>query len=332
MRLALIGCGAVAELCHLPALSRIGGTRDVILVDRDAYRARSLAGRFGIARTEADYRTLSGSIEAALVALPHALHEPVGCELLRQGVSVLMEKPMALSTKEAGEMIRSAKEGGAVLQPGMMFRFCSGARFVRDAIRNGWLGPLQRFELESGFVYDWPVASGFFFHRAQAGGGVLVDTGSHMLDLLTWWLGRAVEVEYQDDDRGGVEAECVVRLLLEGEAGRVEGRMTLSRIRTLGSRFTLQGEHSTLTCDLTHPDRVSLSPTRWGAGDPPLRRQETATWDDVYTAQLKSFLGAAESRSAPEVSGESVLPGLELMERCYGSRRPLTYSWEPTAS
>jgi len=51
---------------------------------------------------------------------------------------------------------------------------------VKQAIDEGWLGLLRSFSLESGFVYDWPVASGFFFSKEQAGGGVLVDTGSRM--------------------------------------------------------------------------------------------------------------------------------------------------------
>jgi len=59
----------------------------------------------------------------------------------------------------------------------------------------------------AGYRSFWKVASDFMF-RKEAGGGVLADTGAHLLDLLLWWLGDYESVEYCDDAVGGVEADC----------------------------------------------------------------------------------------------------------------------------
>ena len=71
-------------------------------------------------------------------------------------------------------------------------------------------------------MYSWPVASDFMF-RKDAGGGVLADTGAHVLDTVLWWLGDWDKVEYHDDAHGGVEADCLLKLTMKsGAVGTVE--------------------------------------------------------------------------------------------------------------
>ena len=65
-----------------------------------------------------------------------------------------------------------------------------GARFVKRLLDNGVLGDIRRFDIREGFVYEWPVTSDFMFRR-EAGGGVLADTGAHVLDMALWLLGLA---------------------------------------------------------------------------------------------------------------------------------------------
>ena len=108
LRLAVVGCGAVAAIHHLPALSLCRSAEAVVLVDADPGRARDLAARFGVPETSTDVRSLPGRVDAAIVALPNSLHAPVSIDLLRQGVHVLVEKPMALNVRECDAMIAAA--------------------------------------------------------------------------------------------------------------------------------------------------------------------------------------------------------------------------------
>src|SRR5688500_11678286 len=131
VRLAVLGCGAVAQIHHLPAISASEPAEAAVVVDADAERARTVAGRFGVSESATDYHQVLDRIEAAVIALPNSLHAPVAVDLLRRGVHVLVEKPMALSGREAGEMIAAAEAGGAVLAVGLDFRFFDSTRFVK---------------------------------------------------------------------------------------------------------------------------------------------------------------------------------------------------------
>ena len=204
LRLAVVGCGAVAAIHHLPALSLCRTAEAVVLVDADPGRARDLAARFGVPETATDIRSLPGRVDAAIVAVPNSLHAPISIELLRQGVHVLVEKPMALNVKECDEIIAAAEAGGAVLAVGLEFRFFDSSLFVRNLLRDGLLGKIHRFEMHQGVIPRWPFATDFLLKKETAGGGVLADFGVHVLDLLLWWLGDWTELEYRDDAQGGI--------------------------------------------------------------------------------------------------------------------------------
>lgn len=329
LRIGVVGAGAVAGAHHLPAARACPEIRVVALADPHLGRARALAERFGVPRVTADYRELFGEVDGAILALPNALHAPAAVAFLERRIPVLVEKPMALSVAEGTRMIAAAAAGGAVLQVGHMLRFARGARLVGRLLAEGWAGRLRGFSLEAGFVYDWPAASGFFFDRAQAGGGVLVDLGSHMLDLLLWWLGDAVDlVEYRDDSLGGVEAECRLSLALRTPGGPVPGTVTLSRLRRLGDTAVIRGERCAIEYELGAPDRARLRPGWEDApgqsfvsdpGPPPS--------GTLYAEQLRAFARAISTHGEPAVPGESALGTIALTERCYRERRPLELPW-----
>lgn len=331
IRLALIGCGAVAELCHLPGAARTSDVAIVALVDRNMSRARQLAARAGIEVCVADYREIGIPVDGVINALPHHLHAPVAIDFLDRSVPVLVEKPMARSLVEAEAMVAASRRSGAALQVALMNRFCDGARIVRDAVQSGWLGDIEAVDVEWGFVYDWPVASGFFFDRDQAGGGVLIDLGSHVIDLLYWWFGPASMLEYSDDGEGGVEAECVLSTSLTTSAGEVPATVTLSRLRSLRNTARITGSRFTIECDITGPTAARMWPT--GRTTTPsfvLDSLSTPaqTLEDAYAAQLEAFAGSIRTGDRPEVSGEAILPSVALIDRCYRERRPLAMAWE----
>jgi predicted dehydrogenase len=197
LSITIIGCGAVSERCHLPAVQAHPDCQIEWLVDANMDRARHLARKVeGLKGTTTDYHDVIGRIDAAILALPHSLHAPVSIELLKHGIHVLVEKPMAMSAAECDAMIEAAEEGNAVLAVGLMRRFLYSARFARWVIESGILGPVESFDFREGNIYSWPVASDFFFRKETAGGGVLFDTGAHTLDLLLWWLGDVESFQY----------------------------------------------------------------------------------------------------------------------------------------
>lgn len=332
--LAVVGCGAVTELCHLPAAKLVQEVEVVSLEDKNLARAESLGDRFGVCHCTDDYHRLGERVDGVIVALPHYLHAPVAIHFLNRKIPVLVEKPMALNLTEARLMVDAARTNSVTLQVGLMYRFCSGPRIVKRAVEEGWLGDIKEVNVEWGFVYDWPVVSGSMFDKAEAGGGVLMDFGSHVLDLLVWLLGSDVaEVDYRDDSLGGVEAECEISLTVSSPTGRVPVHILLSRLRQLKDRFRVVGERFTLECSLYTPDIVRMWPNCTDGSSVPFAidfdRVPRQSITQAYSEQLQSFAKAVVERGESEVPGREVLASVAIIDRCYEKRGKLEFPWLP---
>jgi predicted dehydrogenase len=328
IRFAIFGCGAVTELSHLPSFSHLQGVRVSLLVDVNTERCKRLAAKFAVEHTANDAHGHYDLFDAAIIALPHALHAPVAVRLLGRGKSVLVEKPMALSVAECDTMIQAAEQNRATLAIGLMRHFIWSHRLAHHLINSGALGRIESFDFREGSIYSWPVASDFFFRKETAGGGVLIDTGAHTLDCLVHWLGEFSEVEYFDDADGGVEADCLLNVRLQnGASGVVE----LSRTRQLRNTAIIRGEGGIIEIGLDSNDLKLFMP------DQPyvlsglvsnLKKPGTKQGDvQLMTSQIENFIAAIRSDRQPEVDGRLAKSSIRLIETCYRHRKPLPMPW-----
>ena len=328
LRIAFAGAGGVIENFYLPAARLCPEVRVMALADKNLDRARALGARFGVPRITADYHELHDAADAVVIALPNFLHAPAAIDFLRRGMPVLVEKPMALNVAEAEEMIQAARLGKTILAAGLVGRHASGARWIKRALTEGLLGPLKSFELEYGSVFSWQLASSFLFSKEQAGGGVLIDLGSHVLDLAVWWMGKPTLLEYWDDSMGGVEGECSATLSFAD----VKGTISLNRLRRMTNTVRLAGERRVVEWDIaTDTVRVVSStghPEAELPGFPQLPRRPLV---ELFAEQLRAFACAAAGVGEPTASGESALTVVDLIERCYRERRHLEGSWTKPA-
>ncbi len=328
--IAVVGCGAIAEMQYLRLLSRHPHCRIEALVDPNRGRLEELAERFSVPHVFDDHTRLTQTeVEAVIVAAPNYLHAPIGVDLLDAGFHVLVEKPMALTRAECDEMIKAADGRGVTLAVALMRRYSVAGRFAKWAIDSGLLGRITGFDIKDGFVYTWPVKSDFLLSKDKAGGGVLVDTGAHTLDQLLWWLGPVSRCDYYDDNYGGIEADC--RLELEMASG-ARGTVELSRTRDLPGTAVLEGEHARLKVSLVS-NHVELEPS--GAGmsikgeiRPQLANGPVqASAGDLIIAEYEDFFQAVRSGRPPTVTGEVARGSVGLIEDCYANRRPWHLPW-----
>jgi len=333
LKIAVVGCGAVTELRHLPALAQRHDVQIVALVDNNQNRAQKLADDFLVPRVLPNHQALLDlGVEAAIVAVPNHLHASVSVDLLRAGVHLLVEKPMALTVAECDTMIEAAALGKAVLAVGFVRRFLHAARFVKWAIDDGFLGRIRSFDVRDGYVFAWPMASDFFFRKEKAGGGVLMDAGVHTLDELLWWLGEVRSFEYYDDSLGGVEADCELHLTFESG---VSGILEASRTRNLRNTAIIRGERGELEVGLWQNAlqlRLSGSPVEivgqggiWHSAEAP--DQDNVS---IIVDEHDDFLSAIRTGRSPAVGGVAAKQSIELVEACYRQRRPLVAAWEET--
>lgn len=341
--LAVIGCGGVARERHLPALARLGW-RPRLLVDSRVERAMELARRYKAGRAAAEVSELTaGEVTAALVATNAASHAAICQPLLARGIHVFVEKPMAVSPAEARAMVTAAVEARVCLAVGLMRRFLFVNRWVKALIDSGGLGRIESFDVREGESYRQhsgspALASRYahgageyspaFWSLAAAGGGQLLETGSHTLDTLLWWLGDGRPVGYRDDSLGGVESDALVELELHnGASGVVE----VSRTRDLRNTAIITGRRGRVEVALHRNEIVAACPAelrdfqlegRSGASMP-----EENMRRDLFPRELDDWRRAIISGGQPFVSGESALPAVAVIDRCYRIRRPLRRQW-----
>ena len=339
--IAIIGCGAAAEGLYRDALKRLqsrGIARVSALVDPNPARTAALARHFPSARIFATPAEAFANITPVLtiVASPPSLHAQHALDALAAGSHVLCEKPMAVRAEEAERMVTAARLARRVLAVGMTRRMYPSIVQTQALLAEGALGDRLRFAYREGRVYDWPVSSDAAFRRATAGGGVLMDIGSHVLDFLGTLFGPPTGGSYADDARAdGVEANCRLELACPDASGVVQ----LSWNQPLVTSFTIAGSAGELTLD---PGRIDALRLRRDGGTWETRMCVT-TWPsdleprgrcglprshpDCIYYQLVQVLRAAVHGEPVPVDGEKGLAVIRTIESFYERATPLRLPW-----
>jgi predicted dehydrogenase len=327
LRLGIVGCGAVTERYHLPAVAASADVELVALVDPVRERAAALAQEHGATRALASHTDLPGVVDVAIVAAPNHLHAPIATELAQAGVHVLVEKPLARTVAECDEISSAARASGVVVAVGHDFRHFPVARLARGLLADQVLGPVQAADLQQSAGGRWPYASTYVFSREQSGGGVLLDFGVHMLDLLSWWFGDLSVRAYADDTVAGVETEC--ELALDTGSGAAV-TMGLTRLRPMRDTTIVRCERGTLEIGIFEPAviRLTLRDGSTLAGDAHDPAFASAPMRTVFGRQLSDFVRAVRLGEEPLVPIREGRRVVDLVERCYAVRTPLRRPWD----
>jgi predicted dehydrogenase len=328
VRIAVIGCGAVVERFHGPALSALadcGQVEVVALCDPDAARLSALAEAFPRAATLTALTGVAATRpDLALVASPAGLHADQSIALLDAGIHVLCEKPIAAKVADAERMIAAAARARRVLAVGLFRRFLPSARLVHDLVRSGRLGAFESGAIVETGGFHWPFRSTSAFLPELTPGGILLDIGVHVFDLLTWWFPGVRVTAYEDDAMGGAEATCVATL----QVARAPLTVKLSRDWPITGRYDLGFEHGRIVWDAVDPVNVQLEYRGPGAD---VRLAAAAvpaeSWGDCFRAQLLNAICAVRGGSALVVSGSDALRSLLLIEQSYRMRTLLNSPW-----
>jgi predicted dehydrogenase len=144
-RIGVVGAGAIAQLAHLPVLSKMRGAQLVAICDNDGAKARALADRFGAADTFTDIEDLleSGALDAVVIATPNHLHEPHVLSALAAKVHVLCERPLALSSRGVERILSSAARAERCVIVGNNHRFRTDVQMLDSFLRGGELGKMM---------------------------------------------------------------------------------------------------------------------------------------------------------------------------------------------
>ena len=189
-RIAVIGCGAIANSAHIPAYQKMPDAQITYFCDILPERAKAAAETFG-GEAVTDYTTLldKEDVDAVSICTPNHMHAKIAIDFLRAGKDVLCEKPAARTCPEALEMQKAAHETGRVLNIGVCNRFNTAVNKIKSLIDAGELGDVFHVYISFRSHRSIPGLGGDFTTKAVAGGGALIDWGVHFLDLVMYCCG-----------------------------------------------------------------------------------------------------------------------------------------------
>ncbi|MFJ6985886.1 MULTISPECIES: Gfo/Idh/MocA family protein [unclassified Streptomyces] len=330
-RIGVLGAGGVGA-AHVRAAVGAPGLEIAAICDTDRRAARSLAETAAVPAYD-DHRAMfaEAGLDAVVIAAPHALHAPLTVEAARAGLHVLVEKPMATTDEDCALMARASAEAGTLLAVAHVIHFDPVVREARALIASGRYGQPLLLTHRRSSHYEPGSRPPWFFDRAVAGGGIVLNVGTHGIDRIQLFADSAVRrVSGVVRGRPGLDVETDALALVElgnginatlaltsrgmpyvDETEVVLDEATL-RISAAEGLFVLRGGRAThlLGADPGHQQqafrdqlRGFVTAARGGAG----HYVDGAYGRSVVAAALAVYDSAARGRQV-EVADERVAP------------------------
>jgi predicted dehydrogenase len=194
VRWGIIGCGDVAEVKSGPAFQQVAGSELVAVMRRNGELAASYARRHGVPRWYSHAEDLidDQEVDAVYVATPPGSHLELALLACAAGKPAYVEKPMARSHSECRRMVEAFEAAKVPLFVAYYRRALERFRLVRDLVAGGKLGTVTGASYRYASSAPPSFANGelpWRFRPVESGGGLLLDLGSHTLDILDFILG-----------------------------------------------------------------------------------------------------------------------------------------------
>ncbi|MBN1244241.1 Gfo/Idh/MocA family oxidoreductase [Candidatus Bathyarchaeota archaeon] len=318
VKLGIIGLGYIGKT-HLKHSLKIPNV-DVVAVSDLSKKALKDAEVTGVTKTFTNYEQLlkEPDIDAVIVALPTHLHLQCAQQAAEARKHIFMEKPIALNTEEAKEIIAAAHKNSVTLMVGYPLRFNEKFQELKARKDKGLLGDVE-------IAYATYVSTGPFFHRADGhspvpvpewwwnkeltGGGALMDVGSHMINLMRWFFGEITDIKSQLNYRFNLDFEDSAICLTKFDSGT-------KAVITVGwflQGYMLRTEFfGTVGHDLTEhrPGNILLTALQ-------MLTTGKSKFHQAHLDEIQYFVDCLQNDSTPSPSGEDGLKDLEAIEKAY---------------
>ena len=320
VRFGLVGAGAIAQ-AYGQAFEKASQARLVGIADIRFDAARAMAEVFGCAAYDSHIALCDSSFcDAVVICTPPATHKEIALSFLKQGIAVLCEKPFTLSTEEAGEMVAAAKENGALLTMASKFRYVDDVVRAKNIVASGVLGDIILFE--NSFTGRVDMGSRWNSDPRQSGGGVLIDNGTHSLDLVRYFLGPIAEVHVVEGKRiQSVKVEDTVRVFVRSTSG-VMGTVDLSWSidKELETFIDIYGSQGTIRVGWRGSKFRQASSKEWTAFGTGYKKV------DAFKNQLENFCSALRGNEPLRINGQDAIASVKVVEAAYQSLRDANWT------
>lgn len=325
MKIAFTGAGYIINI-HAKAAKSQKDVELTAVVEKYSDKSAALAQKLKIKN---QYHTVeellkAGGVDALVIGTPNYLHASQAITALKAGVSVMVEKPMAINAREADKMMDASAKSGATLMVAHCWRFDQDVLWLRN--QSPRLGRIIRTKGYGVHTHWGP--SGWFTQKQFAGGGAMADMGIHALDTARFLLGDPMPVSvyakigthYKDfdvDDTGVIIVEWDNGATSYIESGwwqphsdGPEAATQLYGTQGFGQLFPTQLE-------LPNVKKQKVDLIKSGFKFP---RKEHCP-QTMYDAQMAYFLNCVRTGSTPVPGGLEGLVNMKVVDAAYKSSK-----------
>lgn len=318
VKLGIIGMGYIGKI-HLRHCLKIPNAEVQAVADVSA-KALKNAKKDDVKKTFNNYSDLlkDSEIDAVIIGLPTHLHLQCAREAAEAGKDIFLEKPMAINVEEAKEIISAVQRNSVKLMMGYPMRFNKEFGVIKEKMEKGLIGDVEN-------AYATFISTGPFFHRAEGhkpvpvpdwwfnqeltGGGVLVDMGSHMINLMRWYFGEITDIKGYFGHRFNMDFEDSAMCLTKFDSGTV----ALINVGWFSQAYTLKLDFfgSVKTVSAQHlPPRSLVSILQ-------MLITGKSKFYQAHFDELQYFVDCLQNDSTPSPSGEDGLKDLEAITQAY---------------
>jgi predicted dehydrogenase len=325
MRIAFAGAGNIINV-HARAASAQMDVELAAVVEKFRDKAEALAQKF---RIRNQYETVeqllkAGGVDALVIGTPNFLHAPQAIAALKAGLHVMVEKPMAINTRQAEKMLEASAKSGATLMVAHCWRFDEDVLWLKRESKK--LGKIVRTKGISVHTHWGP--GGWFTQREFAGGGALADMGIHALDTARFMLGdpqpvsvyAKIGTHYKDfdvDDTGVILVEWDNGVTSYIESGwwqpHADGPEAATQL------YGTQGYGQLFPTHLELPNVQTQKLERIKSGFKFPRREHCP--QSMYDAQMAYFVDCVRKNKTPVPGGLEGLANIKVVDAAYKSSR-----------
>ncbi len=322
-RIGIVGCGGIVQASHLPAYAA-AGFRVAGIWNRTSRTAETVASRFGIPRVFGSWEELVSSpdIDVVDISLPPHLHPAVALSAASAGKHIMVQKPMALSYRDAVGIVAAAKKAAVKLAVNQNGRWDPAIRACRTLIAKGLLGTRLTAFIELRMMQPW---QGFWENRAIYHQLMLVGMSIHHIDQFRFLFGEPDRVSAITGRYPGQkwEGDSIAHYWLEyGDGFFASGLDDGSTwTRDYGIRFRFTGTEGVMKGTIGWPD-ATYSTLQFTSRQMREWREpvfETKWFPDAFIGTMGDLFRAIETGGEPTISGEDNLKTLQLVFGCYRS-------------
>ena len=191
VRIGIIGVGGIAQYAHIPSFQKLENAEVVAVCDPNELKLKEVAEKFNIPQKFANYQELLAlkEVDAVVICTPNAFHKEMAVAALMSDKHVLCEKPVALNSREVGEILKTAEEKKKKFMVALCHRFDNTSQILKKFIDRGEFGEIYYAKANYLRKRGIPGLGGWFTTKKLSGGGPLIDCGVHILDTAVWLMG-----------------------------------------------------------------------------------------------------------------------------------------------